>query len=463
MCRISLVIAVLFATLLSPMLYAESSPPNIVVIFLDDAGWSDFRPFGTPAYPTPHVDELASEGCRFNNFYVPQAVCSASRAALLTGCWPGRTQMFGAHGPRARGLEPTYATLGEVLKTAGYATAVFGKWHVGDQEDTRPPARGFDESCGLMYSNDMWRFHPNPKSAKHFGQHPLQYWDNGEITIEDVTPEQQTQLTTWYTERAVDFIHRKKDQPFFVYVPHSMPHVPLYVSDKFKDKSGTGLYGDVMMEIDWSVGQINQALKDAGVEDNTIIAFTSDNGPWHSYGNHAGKTPYREAKGTSFDGGIRSACIIKAPGHIKAGSSSDRTFSTLDFMPTFAARAGAALPENPVDGKDVWGIMTGKRRAKNENAYYPLSISRTFEGVLSGDGDWKLHIPHSYRVLIEPKNDGLPGPYKRGEIGLELFNLRDDPMETTNVFDKYPEVAEKLFGYAKEHMKTFYPKQKLRL
>ncbi len=456
-------LVVLVITLLPSATYAAEQPPNIVVIFLDDAGWSDFQPFGDTAYKTPHVDQLAKEGCRFNNFYVPQAVCSASRAALLTGCYPGRTKVFGAHGPREKGLDPEYATLGEVLKKAGYATASFGKWHIGDRPETRPPARGFDESCGLMYSNDMWRFHPNPQSAKHFGKYPLQFWDNGEVTVEDVTPKEQTQLTTWSTEHAVDFIHRKKDQPFFLYVPHSMPHVPIFCSDQFKGKSGTGLYGDVMMELDWSVGEIMKALNDADVADNTIVVFTADNGPWHSYGNHAGKTPFREAKGTSFDGGVRNLCIVRAPGHIKPGTSSSSAFSTLDFLPTFVAQANAALPENPVDGKNVWDLITGKDNASNPNEYYPFSIGSTFEGVLSGDGHWKLHIPHTYRVLVEPGADGLPGPYERGGIGMELFNMKEDPNETTNVYEQYPEVAERLLGYAKKHMATFYPKQKFRV
>ena len=236
----------------------SESLPNFVVIFLDDSGWADFRPFGDPDYKTTNVETLASEGCCFHNFYVPQAVCSASRAALLTGCYPGRTKVFGAHPPKARGLDPKYATLSEVLKKKGYATGVFGKWHLGDQPDTRPPARGFDESSGLMYSNDMWEFHP--ENPKFWGKWPLQFWVNGQITIKRVTPEHQTLLTTWYTEHAVDFIQRQREKPFFVYLPHSMPHVPIFCSENFRGKSGAGLYADVMEEIDWSVGQVMSAL-----------------------------------------------------------------------------------------------------------------------------------------------------------------------------------------------------------
>jgi len=403
-------------------------PPNFVVIFLDDSGWADFRPFGNPGYAVPNVKKLGEDGCSFWNFYVPQAVCSASRAALLSGCYPGRTKVFGAHGPNARGLDPKYATIGEVLKKRGYRTGVFGKWHIGDQPDTRPPARGFDESCGLMYSNDMWEFHPG--NPEYWGRFPLQFWENGKVTIKRVTKEHQPMLTTWYTEHAVDFISRNKDNPFFLYVPHSMPHVPLFVSEKFKGKSGAGLYGDVMMEIDWSVGEIVKALKANGVEDNTLVIFSSDNGPWISYGNHAGKTPYREAKGTAFDGGTRSACIMKFPWHIRAGSVSTRTFCSIDILPTLAHLAGAELPKNPIDGKNVWDIIVGRPGAKNPHEYYPFSTGRNFEGLISGDGKWKLHLPHGYRTLVEAGKDGMPGKYKQEKIGLSLFDMEYNPYES---------------------------------
>ncbi len=431
--------------------------PNFVIIFLDDSGWADFHPFGNPAYQTPNVQQLAGEGCCFHQFYVPQAVCSASRSALLSGCYPGRTKVFGAHGPRARGLDPKYATIGQVLKARGYTTAVFGKWHIGDQPDTRPPARGFDESCGLLYSNDMWEFHPeNPKA---WSKYPLQFWDNGKVTIERVTKEHQPMLTTWYTEHAVDFIKRNKDKPFFLYVPHSMPHVPIFCSEKFKGKSGTGLYGDVMMEIDWSVGEITKALKANGLEDNTLVFFSSDNGPWISYGNHAGKTPFREAKGTGFDGGTRSACIIKFPGRVKPGTISKRAFCTLDVLPTLASLAGAQLPENPIDGKNVWDLVIGKPGAKNPHEYYPFCTGQNFEGVISGDGRWKLHLPHSYRTLVEPGKDGMPGKYTQKEIELSLFDMENDPYETTNVLDKHPDVAERLKQYAEQHRQKFYARK----
>jgi arylsulfatase A-like enzyme len=437
-----------------PLRSAEAKRPNFVIIFLDDSGWSDFRPFGHPDYPTPNVERLAREGCAFHNFYVPQAICSASRSALLSGCYPGRTKVFGAHPPRARGLDPKFATMGEVLKTAGYRTAVFGKWHIGDQPDTRPPARGFDESCGLMYSNDMWEFHP--ESPERFREFPLQFWENGKIKIERITPEHQPMLTTWYTEHAVAFINRHRAEPFLLYVPHSMPHVPLFRSEKFRNKSGSGVYGDVMMEIDWSVGEITKALANAGVERNTIVVFTSDNGPWISYGNHAGKTPYREAKGTGFDGGTRSACIIKYPEQIKADTVSKRAFCSVDFLPTFASLAGAALPKNAIDGKNVWELIRGVRGAVNPHDYYPFSTNATFEGVISGDGRWKLHLPHEYRTLLKAGHDGSAGTYRQAHIGLSLFDLDHDAFETTNVAEKYPEITAKLKGYAEAYRAEFY-------
>lgn len=427
--------------------------PNFVIILLDDSGYADFRPFGKTAYPTPNVESLASQGCQFRQFYVPQAICSASRASLLSGCYPGRTGVVGAHAPGARGLEPSFATMGEVLRTVGYRTACFGKWHIGDQPDTRPPARGFDESCGLMYSNDMWEFHPqNPDLYKA----PLHFWQNGKVQVERMTEKEQAQLTTWYTEHAVDFIGRNKSNPFLLYVPHSMPHVPIFRSEKFRGKSGAGVYGDVMMELDWSVGQIMASLNQHGLDENTLVIMTSDNGPWSSYGNHAGRTPFREAKATSFDGGTRSACIIRYPGKIKAGSISNRTMCTIDLLPTFARLAGAKLPENPIDGFDVWDLITDQNGAQNPHEYYAFSTEKNFEGVISTNGRWKLHLPHSYRTLVSAGEDGKPGVYRQAQIELSLFDMEADPYEKENVLLKFPDVARRMQGFAEQHRRQFY-------
>jgi arylsulfatase A-like enzyme len=436
---------------------AEQTPakPNVVIIFLDDSGWSDFEPFSVDGLETPNVAALAREGRSFHNFYVPQAICSASRSALLTGCYPGRTKVFGAHGPNARGLERNFATLGEVFKPAGYTTAIFGKWHCGDQPDTRPPARGFDESAGLMYSNDMWKYHP--ENPEYWGRFPIKFWENGEVLIEDISKEDQTQLTKWYTERAVDFIQRRKDTSFVLYVPHNMPHVPLFCSPEFAGKSGKGLYGDVILELDWSIGQINQALKDNGLEDNTIVILTSDNGPWHSYGAHAGATPYREAKGTSFDGGVRSACIIKYPPEIEANTVSTATFFSIDLLPSLCRLAGVELPENEIDGLNVWELIRGDEGAVNPHEYYALSTGSNFEGVISGDGKWKLHLPHGYRHLMEAGLDGMAGKYEQWQIDTSLYHMTEDPLESKNVLTEYPEVAEKLVRLAEGHKNRFYP------
>ena len=427
----------------------------MVVIFLDDSGFSDFRPFGAPPYDTPNVRRLAQGGCRFTNFHVPQAICSASRGALLTGCYPERTGLVGAHGPRQRGMDPKWPTIAQALKPKGYATAVFGKWHIGDQPETRPPARGFDESCGLMYSNDMWRHHPESRAFDAF---PLQFWENGQVAIEDVSQEDQTHLTQWYTEHAVDFIRRKKDQPFFLYVPHNMPHVPLAVGTRFAGKSGAGLYGDVMLEIDWSVGEILTALEETGVADNTLVVFTSDNGPWISYGNHAGTTPFREAKGTGFEGGTRSACVMRFPNRIPAGAVSDAMLCTIDLLPTVARLAGAPLPQTPVDGRDVWDLIAGRPAAANPHDYYAFTTGNSFDAIISGDGRWKLHVPHAYRTLEYAGKDGAPGKYRPERIGLSLFDLKADPKETTNVYDRQPDVARKLSALAERHHKTFFAK-----
>ncbi len=432
----------------------NESKPNVVIIFLDDAGWSDFQPFAETRYPTPNVRQLAEEGKVFHNFYVPQAVCSASRAALLTGCYPERTGLFGAHAPRQRGLDPRYATLGELLQQAGYTTGFFGKWHIGDHPDTRPPERGFDESAGIMYSNDMWAAHP--QRPEYWGQWPLQYWENGQITIDSVTADHQVYFSTWFTEKSVDFINRHSGNPFFLYVPHPQPHVPLFVSDKFAGKSGTGLYGDVIMELDWSVGEIMRALRDNGVEDNTIVIFTSDNGPWLAYGNHAGSTPYRGEKGTSFDGGIRSPLIIKYPPHIEAGTLSHNAFFSIDFLPTLCSLAGAPVPDYEIDGKNVWDLITGKEGAENPHEYYGFTMSDRFEGVIRADGKWKLHLPHPYRDPVTGGKDGIPGIYGQGRIDTAVFDMVHDPYEKVNVIDEYPEIARQLIRFAEEHQRKFF-------
>ncbi len=431
---------------------AEREQPNVVILFLDDSGWADFNPFTDDPYPTPNVNALAEEGCCFDQFYVPQAICSASRAALMTGCYPGRTKVFGAHGPGRPGLDTAYHTLGELLQANGYTTGIFGKWHIGDQTHTRPDQRGFDESSGLMYSNDMWPFHPEfPENYP-----ALPYWENGEVTIDSVTPAEQEMLTQWATGDAVDFIARHHADPFFLYVPYSMPHVPVFCSERFEGKSGQGLYADVITELDWSVGKILGALEEHGVEENTLVVFTSDNGPWTYYGNRAGTTPFREAKATSFDGGTRSACIIRYPGEIEAGTRSDRAFGSIDLLPVICELTGTPLPSYEIDGKNVWDLITRKAGAENPHEYYAFSTRRDFEAIMSGDGKWKMHLPHEYRIIEEPGKDGMPGTYGHRETGLALYDLESDPYEQKNVIEARPDVKQRLLRLARKHHDRFY-------
>ena len=265
---------------------AAAATPNIVIIFMDDMGYADVSCFGAQGYQTPNIDKLAAEGRKFTNFHVAQPVCSASRTALLTGCYPNRLGMHGALGPSAKhGINTDEMTIAELVKQKDYATAAVGKWHLGSMPQFLPVKHGFDEYYGIPYSNDMWPYHPQAKK----GSYPkLPMVENDHVVDEEITPEDQTHLTTDYTTRGVRFIEKNKDKPFFLYLAHSMVHVPLFVSEKFKGKSGKGLFGDVMMEVDWSVGQIMDTLKKNGLEENTWVIFTSDNGPWLSYGEHAG-------------------------------------------------------------------------------------------------------------------------------------------------------------------------------
>jgi arylsulfatase A len=294
-----------FAIVVSAALSAlAGEKPNVVVIFTDDQGYADIGCFGAKGISTPNLDRMAKEGTRFTNFHVAQAVCSASRAALLTGCYPNRIGFHGAlNNTATHGIHKDETTFAEVVKPLGYATGMYGKWHLGHHPPFLPTQHGFDEYLGLPYSNDMW-----PLNNNRFPDLPLIENDKTKQIITE-----QSQLTTWYTEGAVKFIDKNKDKPFLLYVAHSMPHVPLYVSDKFKGKSERGLYGDVIMEIDWSVGEILSALKKNGLDEKTLVIFTSDNGPWINYGEHAGSAPgrlIRCAKAKALRG--KAACVFRA-------------------------------------------------------------------------------------------------------------------------------------------------------
>ncbi len=424
-----------------PSAQAADRPPNIVIVFADDLGYGDIGPFGAAGSATPHLDKMAKEGRKFTNFYVAQAVCGASRAALLTGCYPNRIGMLGAPGPRStHGIHPKEVLIPELCQQKGYATAMYGKWHLGHHPQSLPVHHGFDEYFGLPYSNDMWPFHPeNPRAYPD-----LPMIEGDRVTIPKVTPEQQTQLTTWYTERAVDFIGRNKAQPFFLYVAHSMPHVPLFVSDKFAGRSEGGLFGDVIAEIDWSVGEITGALEQHGLLDNTLMIFTSDNGPWLSYGNHAGSAgPLREGKGTVWEGGVRVPCVMRWPGKIPAGTVCDELAATIDLLPTIAGRIGAELPAHPIDGLDVWPLLSQEPAPPTPREAYLYYWGDHLQAIRSGP--WKLHFPHPYRSLTgTPGRDGRPGGYTQARTELALYHLGDDVGETTDVLEQHPDVVARL-------------------
>jgi arylsulfatase len=426
--------------------------PNVVIIFTDDQGYADVGSYGAVGFETPHLDKMAGEGMRFTSFYASQAVCSASRASLLTGCYSERVSIAGALGPTAKiGLNPKEETIADLLKKKDYATGIFGKWHLGHDTTFLPLQQGFDEYLGLPYSNDMWPVDYDGKSSKRKKGYPLLPLIDGDQKIMEIKDlVDQATLTTRYTERAVDFIKKNKDNPFFLYLPHSMPHVPLAVSDKFKGKSEQGMYGDVIMEIDWSVGQVMQALKEAGVEDNTLVIFTSDNGPWMNFGNHAGSAlPLREGKGTMWEGGPRVPCIMKWPGKIEPATITDKMASTIDILPTLASVLDIPLGGNKLDGVDISSLMYNDIEVTPRETFY-FYYGKQLRAVRNGP--WKLYFPHQYRTYkgVEPGKDGMPGPYGTAECGLELYNLTDDISETQDVADQYPDIVEHLQKLAEQ-------------
>lgn len=414
---------------------------NFVVINLDDAGYGDFSYKGALEYTTPHIDKLAAEGMQFTHFLAVQPVSGASRAGLLTGCYPNRIGFAGASDHTAKvGINPDEETIAEVLKKKNYATAIYGKWHLGHLKPFLPLQNGFDEYYGLPYSNDMWPNHPTGGSY---------YPDLPTIDGNDVVGynTDQSQFTTDYTNRAVSFIKKNKDAPFFVYLAHSMPHVPLAVSDKFKGKSEQGLYGDVMMELDWSVGQIMQTLREQGLEENTLVILTSDNGPWINYGNHAGSTGgLREAKGTTYDGGNRVPCVMYWKGKVESGSVCNVMASNIDILPTLAEISGAPLPEKKIDGVSLLPLLKGDMSVKPHDFFYYYYKKNDLEAVT--DGQFKLMFPHKHRTYTQyaPGNDGKPGQVIENFELKEcvLYDLRRDPGENYNVIKEYPEIVEKL-------------------
>lgn len=416
-----------------------AAAPNVVLFYADDLGYGDLGCYGGSA-PTPAIDRLASEGRRFTDFYVAQAVCSASRSALLTGCYPNRINIFGALSPRNPvGIADDEMTIAEVLKTRGYHTAIFGKWHLGDAPTFLPPRHGFDEYAGLPYSNDM-----KPAAGLKANYPELPYIEQQRVAQRD--PD-QTQLTAWATKRALAFIEKNKPGPFFLYMPYSMPHVPLHVSKEFQGKSGKGLYADVLAEIDASVGAIVSKIASLGLDDQTLILFSSDNGPWLVFGNHGGSAgPLREGKGTSFDGGVRVPLIARWKGKVPAGTVCSVPWMTIDILPTLAGLAGAALPTREIDGNDARSLLFDREPTAPHQALY-FYWGKELQAVRSGR--WKLHFPHDYRVVLAPPAaPALPGKQGSRTIGRSLFDLEKDIGESKNVADQHPDVVATLTAYA---------------
>lgn len=383
-------------------------PPNFVVILIDDLGYQDFGCFGSPKIATPNIDQMAKEGVKFTSYYA-QPVCTPSRAALLTGCYPMRVSLPNVLGPEAKiGISDKEQTIAQVLKPKGYATACIGKWHLGQHKEFLPTRHGFDYFYGLPYSNDMGQKIPVPLFR-------------GEEIIEQ--PANLDTLTKRYTQEAIKFIESNKDKPFFLYLPHTMVHVPLAASQDFRGKSKRGLYGDATEEIDWSTGQIMDRLKKLGLDDNTLVVITSDNGPWLIKGADGGcALPLRDGKGTTYEGGVRVPCIMRWPGKIPAGISSDEMVTEMDLMPTIARLAGTSEPKDRIiDGKDIWPLMTGVKSAVSPHDTLFFYRGNRLQAMRSGK--WKFVLPQ----------DGKPA---------ELYDLHADISESKDLSAQYPKLVE---------------------
>lgn len=427
---------------------------NFVVIFIDDMGYGDVGCYGATGWETPNLDKLASEGMRFTNFYSAQPVCSASRAGLMTGCYPNRIGISGALFPQdSVGINPDEKTIAEILKEQGYSTGIFGKWHLGHHKKFLPLQNGFDEYVGLPYSNDMWPVDvegnhlPEGKGRGNYPELPLM---NGNEPMEYIkTLQDQDRLTTIYTEKAVDFINRNASKPFFMYVPHSMGHIPLGVSDKFRGKSKQGFYGDVMMEIDWSVGEIMKTLDQNGIAENTVVIFTTDNGPWLNFGNHAGSAGgLREGKTTSWEGGQRVPFIIRWPGKTPEGTICNKLACAIDILPSITEIAGGKLSENKIDGISVTELWKGNKKADPRQEILFYYGKNNLNAVRKGN--WKLVLPHSYQSYnTTPGKDGHGGKrIKTDVLSPELYDMTRDPGEQYNVIDSNPEIVEDLMKVA---------------
>ncbi|SMO43551.1 sulfatase family protein [Solitalea koreensis] len=425
--------------------------PNVILILMDDMGYGDLECYGGFPYHTPNINKLAAEGMRFTNFYVAQATCSASRSAILTGCYPNRIGIDGALSPISEiALNPDEQTIASLLKDKGYKTGMLGKWHLGQRPPFLPLHYGFDEFTGLPYSHDYWpvNYDGNPSTdMKGKARWPVLRLLEGDTPGKEIkTLDDAATLTSLYTNKAVDFINRNKKNPFFLYLAHAMPHVPLAASAKFKGKSNEGLFGDVMQEIDWSIGEIMKALDANGLSNNTIVIFTSDNGPWLTFGNHAGSTGgFREGKGTAWEGGVRVPFIIRWPSQINSGTICNNMVASMDLLPTIINSCGAKQPVKKIDGVDITPLLKQVPAAnpRDEFVYYYDRCS--LKGIRKGQ--WVLTFPcmsQTYKKVTAIGHDGWPGKYASDSVRLGLYDLRTDPGETLDVKDKYPEIVKQL-------------------
>lgn len=417
---------------------------NIIIINLDDVGYGDFSHSGAVGYLTPNIDRMAAEGMRFTQFLAAAPSSGPSRAGLMSGCYPSHIGFNGNLLPGAEGgLDTEVMTIAELLKQRDYVTAAFGKWHLGERHEYLPLQRGFDEFFGLPYSHDMWLHHPENDHYK-FGDLPS--IRGNEVVEYNVDP---SRYTTEYTEGVIEFIERNRKRPFFIYLAHPMAHTPLGASDRFKGRSEQGLYGDVMMELDWSVAEILKTLRREGIEQNTLVVLTSDNGPALMYGNHAGSTNgLREGKSTSFEGGHRVPCVVYWRGVVEPGSVCNKLASNIDLFATAAEISGAPLPDKGIDGVSLMPLLRGEQGA-NPRKWFTYGNVRAIS-----NGGYKLIYPHSYKSNTQslPGKDGVPG--KRVNIKIktaELYDLRRDAGERYNIIEQHPEVVAELEALAQEH------------
>jgi len=438
---------------------AALARPNVILINMDDMGYGDTEPFGMTGIATPNFNRVAQQGTRFTHFNAGQPICTASRAALLTGCYPTRVGMSGVLLPTDhRALNPQEATIASLLKQAGYRTGMFGKWHLGNKAPYFPLHYGFDEFAGLPYSLDIWPvdydgFTPvtDPKDYRStFPPLPLLEGDRVVDTIRNLN--EAARLTTLFTERSVAFIKANKARPFFLYLAHPLPHVPLAVSAKFKGKSELGLFGDVIMELDWSLGQILKTLDDEKLAANTLLIVTSDNGPWLSYGDHAGSSGgFREGKSTTWEGGNRVPLLVRWPGHTTPGDVNSQLLTNMDLLPTIVAATGAARPKNQIDGLSFLPLLTGRTKTGPREVFYYYFGTPTSGLEAVRYRHWKLVLPHAATTYTQARGtNGRPAPGTKVPVPLALYDLAHDPGEIYDVQQNHPDLMQRMLGLAEQ-------------